>query len=936
MRSALPRRRVLLASLVALAAVVATCAAAADPAATAGSAARVILTGKAVHAVAHTATKTRATTLRRAAVRRDRTAPTKPSRLRVVSTTQSTVTIAWAASTDRVGVVGYQLFRNDQRVGTTAQRSYTFASLACGTSYLLGVRAYDAAGNVSARALVVAATTACPDTQPPTQPSSVWQVAVTSSSVTLGWGAASDDFGVIGYEILSDGSLAGFTATTQYAVSDLACGTMHTLGVQALDAAGNRSPAASVLMATSPCPDSTAPSTPGQLVVRSSNETSVTLSWTPSSDNVGVVGYQVYRDAAAVGSTATSGYTVSGLACGKSYLIEVDAYDAAGNRSGKSARVVTTNACALPPAPAPGDTAAPSVPTGVTVSSTTSSSISLRWTASTDNVAVTGYGLYRDGVSVGSSTLTNGTFSGLVCGRSYQLAIDARDASGNRSAQAGIVASTSPCPDTQPPSVPPALTQAGATETTAWISWGASTDNVGVAGYGIYVAGVRVGSTSSRAYTFTTLACGTTYTVGVDAYDAAGIRSARADLVVATSACVDTASPSTPTGLATSGVTASSVSLAWNASTDNVGVTGYGIYRAGTRIDSSGSRTYIFAGLACGTTYALGVDAVDASGNRSAPATTNATTSACPAVDTQAPSTPAGLVVSGQTQTALTLSWNASSDNVGVIGYSIYRNGATAGTTLPATRTYTYSGLTCGTSYTLAVEARDAAGNLSARASVTGTTSACSPPPPPPPAAPAASLYLSPSGSDTAACTQAAPCRSFERAYAVAASGDTVSVASGVYPAQFFAGGTGSSQGGGSKALTFKGQPGNAVRQIHFRSPNLIFDGINVDAQMAMLGGSDGALFENGSAPFTFKNGSIGNVADRKGALVDGRGIVFDNVLFHDVVLKTSGVHTECAYLEVPEGMIIRNSTFRNCAVMDVFFKYPGLVVATRRPRTGT
>ena len=159
-----------------------------------------------------------------------------------------------------------------------------------------------------------------------------------------------------------------------------------------------------------------------------------------------------------------------------------------------------------------------------------------------------------------------------------------------------------------------------------------------------------------------------------------------------------------------------------------------------------------------------------------------------------------------------------------------------------------------------------------------------------------------------------------------------MSVASGVYPTQFFAGGTGSSQGSGTKALTFKGQPGNAVRQIHFRSPNLVFDGINVDAQMAMLGGSDGALFENGGAPFTFKNGSIGNVADQKGALVDGRGIVFDNVLFHDVVLKTSGVHTECAYLEVPEGMIIRNSTFRNCAVMDVFFKYPDCGPAPARP----
>ena len=294
------------------------------------------MAGKTPHAVTPKAKKGPTRIRRRAAVRLDKTAPTKPSNLRVASTTQSTVTISWRASRDRVGVAGYTLYRNDQRVGSSAQRSHTYASLDCGTSYLFGVRAYDAAGNRSTRALIVAATTACPDTQPPTQPGSVWQVAVTSSSVTLGWGAASDDLGVIGYEVLSDGGLAGSTATTQYAVSGLACGTMHTLGVRALDAAGNRSTTASVLMATSPCPDSSAPSTPGALVIRGSNETSVTLSWASSSDNVGVIGYQVYRDGAAVGSTATRDYTVSGLACARSYRIEVDAYDAAGNHSGRS------------------------------------------------------------------------------------------------------------------------------------------------------------------------------------------------------------------------------------------------------------------------------------------------------------------------------------------------------------------------------------------------------------------------------------------------------------------------------------------------------------------------------------------------------------------------------------------------------------------------
>ena len=234
------------------------------------------------------------------------------------------------------------------------------------------------------------------------------------------------------------------------------------------------------------------------------------------------------------------------------------------------------------------------------------------------------------------------------------------------------------------------------------------------------------------------------------------------------------------------------------------------------------------------------------------------------------------------------------------------------------------------------VEAFDAAGNFSIGAEAVATTStlACgggtAPPGEPGDATAAAAAacwwgerYLSASGSDTAACSASAPCKSFARAYTVASSGAVVSVGAGVYGSEFFAGGYGGSQSQGTKTLTFRGEPGNSVRQLHFHSPNLTFDGINVDAGGAQLGDTDGATFENGGEPFTFKNGSIGNVVDQKGAMIDGPGMVFDNVRFHDVVIRTAGVHSECIFASVPEGMIVRNSTFENCAVMDIFFVYP-------------
>jgi len=158
-------------------------------------------------------------------------------------------------------------------------------------------------------------------------------------------------------------------------------------------------------------------------------------------------------------------------------------------------------------------------------------------------------------------------------------------------------------------------------------------------------------------------------------------------------------------------------------------------------------------------------------------------------------------------------------------------------------------------------------------------------------------------------------------AYDAAQSGDVVGV-TGTLGEQRFAGASDGAQPAGTKTLTIHGVTGNAVRMIHFGSPGLTFDGLNIDGN-AQRTSNDTALLENNESPFTFKNGAIGNVVDDKAALPVGSGIVFDNVRFHDAVLKTAGVHMECVFIEIPEGLVIRNSTFSNCAVMDLFFVYP-------------
>lgn len=90
------------------------------------------------------------------------------------------------------------------------------------------------------------------------------------------------------------------------------------------------------------------------------------------------------------------------------------------------------------------------------------------------------------------------------------------------------------------------------------------------------------------------------------------------------------------------------------------------------------------------------------------------------AADTQAPTAPSSVSASGITSSAANISWNASSDNVGVTGYDVSVNGSAVGTTTATS--YTLSGLSAGTSYSVSVVAKDAAGNTSAAGSTSFTT----------------------------------------------------------------------------------------------------------------------------------------------------------------------------------------------------------------------
>ncbi|MET0402701.1 MAG: glycosyl hydrolase family 18 protein [Cystobacter sp.] len=185
------------------------------------------------------------------------------------------------------------------------------------------------------------------DTQAPSAPSGVGAPSKTSTSVTLSWTASTDNVGVTGYEVFVNGGASASASTagaTTVTVSGLQPNATYTFTVKARDAAGNRSAASSAFSTTTPpqVADNQAPSAPTSLRSTGSTNTSVSLEWAASSDNVGVSGYEVFVNGAATASTSTTGATsatVSGLAANTSYTFTVKARDAAGNRSSASAQV---------------------------------------------------------------------------------------------------------------------------------------------------------------------------------------------------------------------------------------------------------------------------------------------------------------------------------------------------------------------------------------------------------------------------------------------------------------------------------------------------------------------------------------------------------------------------------------------------------------------
>ncbi|MFI0986737.1 fibronectin type III domain-containing protein [Streptomyces exfoliatus] len=219
---------------------------------------------------------------------------------------------------------------------------------------------------------------------------------------------------------------------------------------------------------------------------------------------------------------------------------------------------LTLAGCAGAAAPPPKDTRAPTAPAGVTATAGSASTVHVMWNAATDDRAVTGYAVYREGRKVKDlpATTLMTDVVGLAPATRHRFTVRARDAAGNASPPSATVTATTlraAAEDRTPPTTPTALRAAPDGSRAATLRWSAARDDTRVTAYDVYQADTRIHTVPGTATTahVTGLRPGTAYAFTVRARDAAensSRDSAPADL---TTAPVPGAPPNTaPTGLA--------------------------------------------------------------------------------------------------------------------------------------------------------------------------------------------------------------------------------------------------------------------------------------------------------------------------------------------------------------------------------------------------
>jgi len=429
-----------------------------------------------------------------------------------------------------------------------------------------------------------------------------------------------------------------------------------------------------------------APAVPAGLASPSQAATSVNLSWAAVSTPANcAVTYNVYRGgiAVATGVTGTTA-TINDLTADTTYSFTVAAQDAVGSSAQSAALSVKTSASAA-------CTATPAVPTGLASSGLTSSTVNLNWNGvGSPSGCTVSYAVFRNGTQVQTSTSNGASISGLAANTTYSFTVASVDAAGT-SAQSGAVSITTP---------------------------GGAGACAGVAAYvpgNVYWGNTQVTYNSQlwKAKWWTQNEAPSTGGSGVWQYvsDCSSVACATA--------------PAVPSGLTSSNVTATSLTLTWTPVTAPTGCTvSYKVYQNGTQVQTLTGSSATLNGLTANTTYSFTVASVDSAGT-SAPGAALSVKTQAGAACNAAPAVPTGLASPSQTSSSVNLAWNAVSAPANCsVTYNVYQN-ANKVLTVP-TSTAVVSGLAAATSYSFSVASADAFGASAQSAAISVKTGSSS------------------------------------------------------------------------------------------------------------------------------------------------------------------------------------------------------------------
>ena len=511
------------------------------------------------------------------------------------------------------------------------------------------------------------------DTQPPSAPSNLTVTGTTSSSVSLSWSASTDNVGVAGYDVFQGGTLSMTVSATTATITGLSPSTTYPFTVKARDAAGNVSTASNSVNATTQASsDTQAPSAPANLAVTGTTTSSVSLSWSPSTDNVGVTAYNVFQGTTLAATVTTNSATVSGLSPSTTYSFTVKARDAAGNVS------VASNA----------------------VSATTQAT-----------------GTVTDCTQFGTTSLQGGEYL-------YQQ----NEWNSTATQCAGINPSTGAWSITQA-NFNLATNGAPATYPSSYkgCHWGTCTTvNSGLP---IQVSKLATVTTSWSTTQVASGAYDVAYDVWFNSTPTTNGQPDGTELMI----WLNSRGGVQPFGSQTG--TANLAGVSWNVWTGQQTswkIISYVLQGGGTSFTNLNMKALIDDAVARGSLnpahYLIDSEAgfeIWQGGQGLGVNSYSFSATAQSGSDTQAPTAPSNLAVTGTTSSSVSLSWSAATDNVGVTAYDVYRNGTLAMTVTGTTATIT--GLSPSTTYPFTVKARDAAGNTSAASNTaTATTQAAS------------------------------------------------------------------------------------------------------------------------------------------------------------------------------------------------------------------